>query len=319
MTNEVYKMQSLEEYGLTADDFDFLLFASGSDGRAYTVVESLGFGAATPGTAVLVHFKERVSWKRKTNPIWRYEKLGINNLHEIKSEIRDPSTCIDGLKSAGLTTQHRVGIDISCFTKPYFFFLAKYLKDYVGLTRVTAFYTEPKSYFFPRGIFSAFHSSSGPISIGQIPGFPGKENRGSKRVLIILLGFDGDLSFQISDDISQKQTLIVNGFPSYSPKFKDVSLVTNERLVCNHNIEVHYARANNPFEVYNLLDSIRRDQPNAFMSVAPLGTKPMALGACLFALHNPSVKIVYPLPQKYEDKYSEQHWNSWSYDLPLVK
>ena len=34
----------------------------------------------------------------------------------------------------------------------------------------------------------------------------------------------------------------------------------------------------NPFETYNLLDRIRRDAPDVFMTLAPLGTKPMALG-----------------------------------------
>jgi hypothetical protein len=43
----------------------------------------------------------------------------------------------------------------------------------------------------------------------------------------------------------------------------------------------------------------------------------MALGACLFALHNPEVRVIYPLPEEYDDKYSEQCWNSWVYKLPL--
>jgi len=64
-----------------------------------------------------------------------------------------------------------------------------------------------------------------------------------------------------------------------------------------------YSKANNPFEIYNLLQGIKIKTPNNFINIAPLGTKPMALGACLFALHNPAVRIIYPLPDAYESKY----------------
>ena len=136
--------------------------------------------------------------------------------------------------------------------------------------------------------------------------------------MIILLGFDGDLSKEINEDVSPNDTIVVNGFPSYTPKFKDISLIANEKLVSDRNINIAYARANNPFEIYNLLHSIKENEgSNTFINVAPLGTKPMALGACLFALHNPDVRIVYPLPESYENKYSDRSWNSWIYDLPL--
>jgi hypothetical protein len=62
----------------------------------------------------------------------------------------------------------------------------------------------------------------------------------------------------------------------------------------------------------------KKDNDGIFINIAPLGTKPMALGACLFALHNPEVRVVYPVPEHYEDKYSDECWNSWTYKLPLV-
>ena len=71
--------------------------------------------------------------------------------------------------------------------------------------------------------------------------------------------------------------------------------------------------------LYNFLQYIKdKEDDNTFINIAPLGTKPMALGACLFALHNPDVRIVYPLPENYENKYSDKSWNSWIYDLPLI-
>jgi hypothetical protein len=84
-------------------------------------------------------------------------------------------------------------------------------------------------------------------------------------------------------------------------------------------VKIRYTKANNPFDTYNLLQSIKEQaETNTFINIAPLGPKPMALGACLFALHNPDVRIIYPLPENYEKKYSDDCWNSWVYNFPLT-
>ena len=54
-----------------------------------------------------------------------------------------------------------------------------------------------------------------------------------------------------------------------------------------------------------------------YLNIAPLGTKPMALGACLFAIHNPEVRVIYPIPDKYENLTTEECWDSWVYGIPL--
>jgi hypothetical protein len=94
-----------------------------------------------------------------------------------------------------------VAIDISCFTKPYFFCLLKYLKEQTTINNVTVFYTEPMSYVFSKGLYQSYHSTSGPLSVMEIPGFPGNDTRTTKKVLVVLLGFDGELSFFITDEL----------------------------------------------------------------------------------------------------------------------
>jgi hypothetical protein len=298
-------------------NLDYFILSSGSDGRAYqTLSELLKINRNV--NVIIFHFKERLAGKSATDPLFRYKRLKIPNLNEIYCEIKNPSSILKEIEKYNFNSK-KLGVDISCFTKPYFYFFIKLMKERFRLDYVNTYYTEPKSYYFPGGLYNAFHSTSGPLTIIEIPGYAGYEIRGSKRKLVILLGFDGDLSKEINEDISPNETVVVNGFPSYSPKFKDISLVTNERLVSNHNIEIRYARANNPFEVYNLLESIKTSSSDEiFLNIAPLGTKPMALGACLFALHNPNVRVVYPLPETYDDKYSEKFWRTWVYKLPLT-
>lgn len=320
MSAIVYTMNLIEPGQASIDTLDYFILSSGSDSRAYAVLSKVDVGPESRTRVILLHFNERVRDKTSEDSLFDYKKFGITDLQEVFCEIKQPSSSLPELEKNAFSATN-IGIDISCFTKPYFYFLIKLLRERFGLSKVTAYYTEPKSYNFPKGIFTAFHTSVGPLSIIEIPGYSGQEPRDAVRKLIILLGFDGDLSREINEDVSPGETIVVNGFPSYSPKFKDISLIANEKLVSDENIRVEYARANHPFEVYNLLEAIKSDavskKEETFINIAPLGTKPMALGACLFALHNPEVRVVYPLPEKYEDKYSDACWSSWMYELPL--
>jgi hypothetical protein len=311
-------MELLSSQMQMLQDLDYFIFCSSSDGRAYEVLSKIDFTKKTG--AIALHFKERIIEKDSSDQLFYYKKFKIKNLNEIGCEIKNPSSSLLELEKINFNNSKKIGIDISCLTKPYFYFLIRLFKSRFGISELTVFYTEPQSYDFPDGLFSAFHSSSGPLSVIEIDGYVGEpEARNAKRKLIILLGFDGDLSNEISEVVSPKETIVVNGFPAYSQKFKDISLVTNERLASNINIDIEYARANNPFDTYNLLDSIKRsEKTETSISIAPLGTKPMALGACLFALHNPDVRIMYPMPEKYDDKYSSNIWHSWLYHLPLI-
>jgi hypothetical protein len=322
MSASIYKMELLDSGRNLIKELDYFILTSGSDSRAYEVLSRIDTGNKSKTKVILLHFEERLRERRKRDPIFKYKTFSIAHLQEATCEIKRPSSSLGPLQLNTFDVSNEIGIDISCFTKPYFYFLIKLLRERFGIQKISAYYTEPQSYKFPRGIFTDFRTSAGPLSIIEIPGYSGQESRDSLRKLIILLGFDGDLSREINEDVSPSETFLVNGFPSYSPKFKDISLIANEKLVSDRNIKVMYARANHPFEVYNLLSGLKHQVlsvsgQEAFFNIAPLGTKPMALGACLFALHNPDVRVVYPLPETYEDKYSENCWNSWMYELPL--
>jgi hypothetical protein len=294
---------------------DYLFVAGGSDYRAYEALRKLKANNTEIETVLFFEFTERDI----VNPAQYNSYNSIDyQVSKVTCSIKDPSECIKAFMETGieLSPNTVVGIDISCFTKPYFYVIMKYLRDRVGLSSVTVFYTEPKSYIFEGSLLKSYHSTSGPLSVMEIPGFPGEEYRDSKKILIVLLGFDGELSSFITDEISPEKTIVINGYPGYFPKFKDISMINNEKLVGAS--DVKYARAHNPFEVYNLLDNLRKSySDNAFFNIAPLGTKPMALGACLFAINNPTVRVVYPLPEKYESVTTDQCWNCWAYHLPL--
>lgn len=319
MNSGIYKMELLESDGNLPKNLDYFILASGSDYRAYEVLRWYSNAAIRIENTLLIHFEERKKNIDSSDSYYEYKSIPGILLNETTGVIKTPISILNFLNNYNFNSQSKIGLDISCFTKPYIYYLINFFQR-KNIHNITVFYTEPQSYLFKKGLFKTFRTNSGPISIDEIPGYPGKYLRGYKNILVLLLGFDGGLSSEISQDISPELTILVNGFPAYTPKFKDISLIANERLVSDPNIIKKYASANNPFDIYNVLDSIKNaDGKNNFLNVAPLGTKPMALGACLFALHNPDVRVVYPLPANYETKYTNECWNSWLYELPLQK
>lgn len=319
MQKVLYEMKLVSGEIIKNGSFDIFLLAAGSDYRAYEILRMMKSENASIKKILLFDFLERAQIIDKNDPYYNYQAIGFNGISPIQCSIKDPNSCLQNviLLESELMVAPKIALDISCFTKPYFFYLIKLLKERFKIESINVFYTEPQSYLFPRGIFTSYRSSTGPITILEIPGFSGYEARGEKRVLVILLGFDGDLSKEINEDISPSETLVVNGFPSYSPKFKDISLVANEKLTSDKDVVIRFSRANNSFEVFNLLKDIKNQNRNSFINIAPLGTKPMALGVCLFALNYPDVRVVYPLPETYEKVTTNKCWNSWQYLIPL--
>lgn len=297
-----------------AKSIDYLFLASSADSRAY---EALGFiaGKGTQlGKIVVFNFSE---WGAEpgSESYYNYLNYGIDPIL-VPCSITEPFTSISVLNAIkeDLASASHIAIDISCFPKPYIAYLIKFLKN-CGLTEITALYTEPVSYLFSPGLYETYHSTSGYLEVREVPGFPGDDSYTTNKLLVIIVGFDGILAETVEQFVHYDELLVINGFPSYSPYFKDISLINNLDLIKDK--DVLYASANNPFDTYNLLKEIKLKYPDSFISVAALGTKPMALGACLFSILEPSIRLVDPIPEKYSDKISEECSKTWAYILPL--
>jgi hypothetical protein len=301
------------------EDLDYLIIAAGSANRAYKVLDDLN--GITIKNVIVIDFSERREDDKQYLLRYNSYKKRDYKFKTIEASIRNPSSLLKNLVDEGLKIEkhHNIGIDITSFSRPYIFSFLKYFQKVVGVEDINVFYSEPKSYVFENGYCKTYKSSSGPIRIIELPAYTGQNKEENERLLIVLLGFDGDLSKEISFEISPKKTYLINGFPGYSPKFKDISLINNEILTSKLNNEVTYCTANNPFDTYNKLNELyTKKEKSLFFNLAPIGPKPMVLGACLFALHNPSVRVVYPQPEKYLNKEtSSDTWRSWHYKLPI--
>lgn len=299
---------------------DCLIICGGSDPRAYQSLRKLKENNVDLKKILIFNFAERIASIKDDDIYFDYKGILEEGVTSIDCSIQDPISCFDVFHShmEHYKSDSQIAIDISCFTKPYFFYLLKYLNERLKVLQPNVFYTEPFSYRFPKkGLFSSYQEAEGPIRIAEIPGFSGIKGRSGITILIVQLGFESESLDEIILDVSPTQSFLVNGFPSYSPKFKDISLVTNEVFTRDRDSIILYSRSNNPFEIFNLLERIKKNYSKAFINIAPLGTKPMALGTCLFAIHNPDVKVIFPVSENYRSVTTNECWNSWIYRVPL--
>ena len=219
-----------------------------------------------------------------------------------------------------------VGVDISCMPTPQFFLLLKWFKR--SDAKIVFYYTEPQKYIMNDGIFKSYFSMKGPVSVQEIRGFSGvsvKENE-VERVLLCMLGFDNDLLPTVIQEAGPRKIVAINGFPSFYPKFKDISLANNEKILSgsafadklekSKNLtNFIYVEADNPFDAYNVLQELKGQYNKRCIDVVPLGTKPMALGVCLFAIENEDIRVIFPFPEEYAEATGERSKKTLEYIL----
>jgi hypothetical protein len=297
--------------------FNYFFFAGGSDVRSYRTLQIMRDMGIQIDKPIMFDFKERRDFA-KSNGIGDYEayKDFGYEVTEYPCSLRDFFSLKELTNHLDMKSDVKIALDISCFTKPYFFSLIRLFSLMKNVQTLTTFYTEPLSYRFSKGNYQSYKSTDGPLDFIEIPGFPGEKADIDKEIAVILLGFDGELSAQTNEEIGINDTIIINGFPSYLPKFKDISIINNDKLLSSaiSSDAKKYASANNPFDTYNILFNIRRKNPNALFIIVPVGTKPMALGSCLFAIDHPPCRFIYPLPMKYKQKTTASCFNTWYYE-----
>lgn len=206
-------------------------------------------------------------------------------------------------------TNKKIVIDITVFTKPYFFLLFKVLKEKFGVHRFHVVYTISEKYKSRSPDTGEIILTEGLDRIESIPGFVGSCVN-SKDSLIVILGFEGKRSIEIFRTVEPEITYAINGFPSYQPGWHKTSLEANMRFLNESRASdrLLFAPAIDPFEtkkvVSQAVEEIRKNNHDTNITIAPLGTKMQAFGVLLYALQNAGIKVIYPFPSTYKPDYS---------------
>ncbi|MCM1244095.1 MAG: hypothetical protein NC293_00440 [Roseburia sp.] len=330
----LYSMRKFKEIQ-EEKSYDAFFCADGLEGRDVRVVELFSQNKKLSVKKwVIFHYKEREADKQgdKSKLMTYLEGERVANILTSYQDPRSYSQILQEILQE-MKGYKNVGIDITGFKNQFFFPLLKIFAQKSQIEKLDVFYTEPSTYRFPKKktgidyfpnmqkdqrVFFNYSKTEGGVEIKSIPGFEG--GRAKKTVLVILIGFDGKVAVRIKEEYNAEKVLLINGFPSYLPKFRDISLLNNKELVNgSRKDEIFNTYADNPFEVYNVLDRIKRTYEDYKLLVAPLGAKPLALGVCKFGLDFPQTAVLYVESSKYVEESTEDYGETWEYQLELKK
>lgn len=177
-----------------------------------------------------------------------------------------------------------------------------------GLTQANdlkVVYAEPKEYK-PHPSPSSptqFDLSEGYRGLAPIPGFIrlNEPIDPSKSLFVALIGFEGNRPRSLALNLEPKAAKVIPviGVPGFQVEYPAFTIACNRPFIdeCEAHSNIHYARASCPFDAYKTLRSIREDNPDHYMFIAPVGTKPHALGAVWFAHDHPDdTELMYDHP-----------------------
>ena len=169
-------------------------------------------------------------------------------------------------------------------------------------------YTEPDKY--------QAHKSPTPPElfdlserVGDVEAIPGMARLeapapGTPLLLVIFLGFEGGRARHITTTVDPEPTIVpIVGVPGMHAEYPTQAVECNGEFLRNTEAltEIRWVDAVCPFSVRDLLKDIAGEYTDSYMYIAPIGTKPHALGALLYALAYPTkCQIIYdhPVPRK---------------------
>lgn len=218
-------------------------------------------------------------------------------------------------------------VDITGISQPAIFFLLKVLHEDLWPARLFFAYTEPYRYrakYWPSSE-DVFELTERFIGLKALPGFLKKPARDRRLMVVLLIGFEGKRAKYVCEtlEVSSDDIRVVLGLPGFRPGWQYLAYGSNQSMFEYFQAYrfLWMAAANNPFEAYNAVDDIRINLIKSGLSdfeiaVAPIGTKPHAVGASIFALHQPVIaRLVYDFPVKARRYRSEGYGATWIYNL----
>jgi hypothetical protein len=171
---------------------------------------------------------------------------------------------------------------------------------------VKGVYVEPVSYKYSDHPLQGeiFDLSERIGGISPLPMFASlSEPRSSDICLIPLIGFEGARFAYIVEQVDPPGGKVypIIGVPGFRIEYPFHTYLGNQHTLDDNRSwqNVRYARANCPFQTFYAIEDIAKQTLGAFIKLAPVGTKPHALGAVLYSLASAQgVEIVYDNPKR---------------------
>jgi hypothetical protein len=233
----------------------------------------------------------------------------------ISSPLTDISNYVESFfnkEQIHINRAERICIDITTFTKPFFFLILKMVVENFKKKKLFIINTIPSRYTPDPLSFNVWGAEI-------MPAYNGIWNPQNRNALIAVLGFEGNKLASILSKWSFTEISPIIGFPAFYPGLQDRALSAHISTLKNLDALSHikYAPALNPFESYIVMKNILGTYPSGYnVALAPLGPKPMALASALLAIEN-QLRVVYTFPQDYSSAYSHEIGKSYLYEVNL--
>ena len=293
---QVSNMERIKASDLQFED-EFFIYSKGSEDRSYIVFDKY-IDTICPRKILMLDSR------LKNELLSSQELIKYNEIKEISSNkgissiktisVEDSNFGVY-LKEEGITNTSTVAVDISSMNFWELSGLMHFLLKIIPVQRVDILYTEPDLYHYEDNNISQYANGNSIVSVNYLKNYYSTKTTDDE-ILVSLIGFQKNVNKLMKDLFEISGHYSVNGFPSFYPKAKDISQVNNADFLAEIEPANRFsAEATNPFITYNTLVEINKAANGAFMNICPMCSKPMAVGACLYALCFPeTTRIVYP-------------------------
>lgn len=298
------------------NDIDVFIMAASVDNRCYAVFENLISSGIIIGKAIVLDYAKARPTEDSLQYRDYYKLLGNSNVEYVLCD-KEGGDC-EYISKANFTPELRIFVDITSISVPDIFRLFYVIKEFHDIKTIDVVYAEPKYYNYFNGLYLEYEKNIVEREYSPlVEYFTSAVSRDV--ILVCFLGFERLISKYIHERKEHSDVIAINGFPAYYPKLKDISLKQNYELLSAIGDNcIYYAQANNPFSAYNTLVDIKEKNTGKLLDICVLGSKPMALGACMFALKNSDiVKVSYPFPKSYSIHTSIEVSDIWRYKIDL--
>lgn len=169
--------------------------------------------------------------------------------------------------------------------------------------QVAVLYAEPASYrqHASPATWEWFDLSVRVRGVSPLPGLVNLTPEASQEsVLVAMLGFEGARPRRLCSALDPEPRVIpIVGLPGFRVDYPATAVACNQEFLSEFRAygHVRYAAAHEPFSTLQTIRSIASEFPDAHLYIAPLGTRPQALGAVLYAIEEPRrAELLYDHP-----------------------
>jgi len=216
----------------------------------------------------------------------------------------------DGARLVSLIKSDKVLIDITSL--PHHIWAPVFQAHIKAGKKVRVLYVEPDGYKTHPSPASAnlFDLSISFGGLSPLPGFAKLAGPADNEpaLFVAFLGFEGNRAERIINQLEPPPRVIpVVGAPGFQINYPAITVACNRYFLGDFdcNADIRLAKASCPFEAFDTLASIRRDFPDHYLYIAPVGTRPHALGALQYAIVNEShCEILFDHPVRQSNRTS---------------